>query len=423
MPQARLPFRSSATAGTSRPGRITSWSQQAGTQPPSVYTFGYDSADQLLSAWVTNGGALAASFSYSYDPAGNRLTEQANGATNLASYNALNQLSTVSNGVAGSRTNEWDAENRLTAVTVGNQRTEFAYDGLGRRVSIRQLVGGTEVSLRRFVWSDDELCEERDATGAVVTKRFFPQGMRIESGPSPGAYYYTRDHLGSIRELTDGSGAVRARYSYDPYGRRTKSAGDVDADFGFTGMFWSNGAALGLTRFRAYDPELGRWLSRDPFEDAELDQGPNLYAFVEDNPINLTDPLGLCCEPEENALGQAHTLAYNECRNTPVYQNMVQVCGKTGANYNWIWSDPDQLGNAQRAPNTPCEKAIRAAQAECALLDQQISLDAEVNLLNCLRNAAAGGCKPKPRPPPPAKKPPRKKSPPCKKKRGTLADI
>ena len=72
----------------------------------------------------------------------------------------------------------------------------------------------------RFVWSDNEICEERNAAGAVA-KRFFKQGTRVESGPTAGNYYYTRDHLGSIRELTDSRGNVRAHYAYSPYGRRT----------------------------------------------------------------------------------------------------------------------------------------------------------------------------------------------------------
>ena len=72
------------------------------------------------------------------------------------------------------------------------------------------------------VWCGGRICEERDASGANVTKRFYAQGVKLETGPTAGAYYYTRDHLGSIRELTDGSGNVRARYSYDPFGRRTK---------------------------------------------------------------------------------------------------------------------------------------------------------------------------------------------------------
>ena len=102
--------------------------------------------------------------------------------------------------------------------------------------------------------------------------------------------------------MTDGSGNVRARYAYDPYGHRTKLAGDLETDFGFAGMFWSAEANLSLTHFRAYDPELGRWLSRDPLRKAELNEGPNLYAYIRNNPVNLTDPLGLCCEKEADRI-------------------------------------------------------------------------------------------------------------------------
>ena len=272
-------------------GRITTWSQQVAATPPSLHTFGYDAANQLLSVAVTNSGTLVNNFAYAYDPAGNRLTEQV-GATNYtATYNALNQISTsAAPGV--SRTNEWDAEDRLVAVNTGNQRTEFSYDGFGRLASLRLLTNGAQASLRRFVWCGGEICEERDAIG-VVTKRFFGQGMKVESGPTTGDYYYTRDHLGSIREVTDSSGTVRARYAYDSYGRRSKLTGDVEADFGFAGMFWSFEAGLSLTHYRAYDPELGRWLSRDPLENAEMMEGPNLYAYVGNDPVNNIDPAGL----------------------------------------------------------------------------------------------------------------------------------
>ena len=59
-------------------------------------------------------------------------------------------------------------------------------------------------------------------------------------------------------------------------------------------MFWSSEASLALTHFRAYDPELGRWLSRDPLRGAEMKQGPNLYAYVRNEPVNHIDPEGLC---------------------------------------------------------------------------------------------------------------------------------
>jgi RHS repeat-associated protein len=275
--------------------RITTWSQQAGTQPSSVFTFAYDLADQLISAAVTNSGVSVNAFQYSYDAAGNRLTELAAGSATACTYNALNQLSTSGNAAANSRTNEWDAQNRLTAVNQGNQRTEFAYDGGGRLAYIRQLQDGAETSFRRLVWCGGRICEERDTSGAHVTKRFYSRGVRLETGPNAGTYYYTRDHLGSIRELIDTNGNVRARYAYDPYGRRTKVSGDVDADFGHAGMFWASEAALAVTRFRTYDPQLGRWLSRDPLGDAERKQGPNLYAYVRNEPINQVDRSGLMC--------------------------------------------------------------------------------------------------------------------------------
>jgi RHS repeat-associated protein len=279
--------------------RITSWSQQAGAQPPDVYSFGYDDGNQLLSGTVTNAGVLVNTFAYTYDFAENRLSEHAGLSNYTATFNALNQISTTT-APGASRTNEWDAKDRLVAVNAGNQRTEFWYDGQNHLSSIRTLVGGSEVSFRRFVWCDNKICEERDAGGSI-TKRFFEQGMKVEMGPNAGNYFYTRDHLGSIRELTDSGGNVRARYSYDPYGRRTKVAGDLETDFGLAGMFWGAETGLAITHFRAYDPELGRWLSRDPLRAAEMRQGPNLYAYVRQNPVNRTDASGLwspCCQEE-----------------------------------------------------------------------------------------------------------------------------
>ena len=284
--------------------RITTWSQQVGATPPSLHAFGYDSADQLISASVTNSGNLINTFAYSYDPTGNRLTEQVGASNYTATYNALNQLGT-STAPGATRTNEWDAKDRLVAVNAGNHRTEFTYDGQSRMVAIRQLTNGSETSFRRLVWCDNNICEERDAAGGV-TKRFYSQGMKVESGLSGSNYLYTHDHLGSIRELTDAGGNVRARYSYDPFGSRIRVAGDMEADFGFAGMFWVTEAGLVGTRFRPYDPERGRWLSRDPLPKAEIQEGPNLYAYAGNNPVNVIDPLGLagmnCCESERDSL-------------------------------------------------------------------------------------------------------------------------
>ncbi len=181
---------------------------------------------------------------------------------------------------------QWDAANRLLSITGPTNQSLFTYDGFGRRIQIIELQNGMAVSTNKFVWCGTQLCEQRDATGATVTKRFFGQGEQI-SGVN---YYFTRDHLGSVREMTDASGTIQARYDYDPYGRRAKISGGLDADFAFTGDYYHAPSGLYLTLYRAYDSDWGRWLNRDPLTEGA---GLNLYTYVGNNPINAVDQLGL----------------------------------------------------------------------------------------------------------------------------------
>ena len=275
-------------------GLITSWSQQADAQTPSVYSLGYDDADQLNLATVAQGATTTQTFGYTYDPAGNRLSEQISATVTHLSYNALNELTASDAPGSAATTYQWDPEHRLVKATSGTQTTELTYDGWGRCTAIVQSTSATPTSKRAFLWAGGQIAEEYAPDG-TVSKRFFGQGAQILTGTAPGNYYYTRDHLGSIRELTDNTGTIQARYSYDPYGRPTQLTGDLDADFGFAGMLWSSELSLNLTWFRAYDPNLGRWLSRDPLLNRisgtpnEVLQGPNLYSYVHNNPIHYVD--------------------------------------------------------------------------------------------------------------------------------------
>ncbi len=290
-----------------RAKQITTWTQQAGTQIPNTYAFTYDAANQLLSATVSSNASVLKTFAYNYDLSGNRVLEQIDGTSQAATYNALNQLTSSGSDSSSPATHEWDAEDRLTAINAGNQRSEFIYDGDGHRTGIRELVNGSEVSNRQFIWCDETICEER-STGGIVTKRFFDQGVKVETGANAGAYFYTRDHLGSVRELVDAIGAVRGRYDYDCYGRRTRTIGDLEGDFGFTGHYFYAPTGSYLTRFREYDPQIGRWLSRDPLFKAEQREGPNLYAYVHNSPINHVDVYGMKKSPEECACEKLPTL-------------------------------------------------------------------------------------------------------------------
>ena len=153
------------------------------------------------------------------------------------------------------------------------RRSEFTYDGEGFRGAILEKDGATVLTDRRYVWCNTELCEETDATGSTVLKRFFAGGLQ----DGPDSYFYARDHLASVREMTDVSGVVRARYEYDPYGRMTKLSGDKDSPFGFTGHFVHSPSGLILAPYRAYDASLGRWTSEDPIG---LAGGVNLYTYA-----------------------------------------------------------------------------------------------------------------------------------------------
>ena len=356
-------------------GRIATWSQQTGAQPPDVYSFTYDDANQLLSASVTNSGVLVNQFAYAYDAAGNRLSEQVGSSNYVASYNALNEVNTTT-APGVSRTNEWDAAGRLAAVNAGNQRTEFTYDGWSRMVGLRHLANNTEVSRRLFVWNGLNICEERDTNGTVM-KRFFGQGVKLETGPAAGIYFYTRDHLGSIREVLDAAGNVRASYSYDPYGRRTKLAGDLDADFGYAGMFWSPEANLSLTPFRAYDAGLGRWLSRDPLENSELKVGPNLYTYVGNNPINLIDPDGLCP-------GSSLCACFNNPANAAVCTEIGIIGGAAAGNVAPLVQTLPSF-----APQVVNTVACAAPAIESALPEIEASLPALETATPALETAAA----------------------------------
>ena len=186
----------------------------------------------------------------------------------------------------GVRTFEWDAVGRLVAVEESAQRVEYTYNGIGQRTQIVKKTGGVTDWTRRLVYADTEILEERDAAGTGIVKRYATQGVK----EGTDAYFYTRDHLGSLVNLTDASLTLRARYAYDPYGRGTRTAGNRDADIGFTGHLIDRDADLTLTYFRGYDPSLGRWLSPDP---SGYTDGMNLYAYVNGNPISFHDPLGL----------------------------------------------------------------------------------------------------------------------------------
>jgi RHS repeat-associated protein len=192
----------------------------------------------------------------------------------------------------------WDGIGRLLSVQDGNTTVTFGYDGLGRRISLSANISGN-VTNEYYLWDGDEIVQKRTGgTGSTnITRNEYSDGFQTMSGATiTGNYFYTKDHLGSIREVVANNGTtVEGRYSYGPFGETVYtdlSGGNVSPpDFGYDGYFRPSAyPALYLTKYRAYDPTLTRWLSRDPSGEGG---GLNLYGYAYNDPINFTDLLGL----------------------------------------------------------------------------------------------------------------------------------
>jgi RHS repeat-associated protein len=187
----------------------------------------------------------------------------------------------------GTNTYEWDAENRLVKISYPgmNNSSSFTFDVSGLNTKIIEVSAGSATSIKQFVWFSGNRCEEREADSSVA-RRFFDYGQTIEGT----SHMNTNDHLGSIREMVDSSGNIQAFYSYDPFGSVTQQQGSLSADFQYAGYYAHSRSRLDLTRTRAYSSVLGRFINRDPIEE---EGGINLYAYVDNIPIQDTDASGL----------------------------------------------------------------------------------------------------------------------------------
>jgi len=89
--------------------------------------------------------------------------------------------------------------------------------------------------------------------------------------------------------LADNAGTVQTSYTYEPFGGITQSGSANTNSFKYTARE-DDGTGLIYYRARYYSPRLQRFLSEDPIG---FDGGDaNLYAYVSNNPVNFTDPLG-----------------------------------------------------------------------------------------------------------------------------------
>jgi RHS repeat-associated protein len=264
------------------------------------WALGYDGDNRLTNA----DASVAGKYGYTLDPASNITSFRTPGGTSAAAYNKLNELAElggkplvydadgdlVSDGV---RAYSWDAENRLVAVTQAGTHTTFAYDGLDRRVLIATTKSG-KTTTTDYLWCGTQICESRNGAHTVA-RLYYREGEVIPAAKAAddSLFYYGPDQLGSVRDVYAKSPvfSMVQEYDYDPYGNPTRTpATGPFSDFRYAGMLYNSDSGLYLTQYRAYDPRIGRWLTRDPMGEQV---GPNLFAYVSLNPLSLADRSGL----------------------------------------------------------------------------------------------------------------------------------
>jgi len=350
--RAKLSYPNSATTGYSydSAGNLTNLSHQTHGRPVSTFSYThdkvgnrltrtelfrttsytYDSIYRLLTARINRRAAEQ----YSYDPVGNRLTgpEQQTGYSYGIGNQLLKQEQTTyryddngnlaEKGTSHSRHSHhcehhnkpwnyhFDYENRLIEADNGDSTVSFSYDPFGRRIEKQveqsrgrhdhhEHHGNAGEQTTRYLYDGQALIQESTTRGNHRAAR--PETVSYIHGPNIDeplqgishnkTWYYHADGLGSIVALTDKHGNVVQRYDYDSFGNLEQQGESIEQPFTYTARELDQETGLYYYRARYYDPQVGRFVSKDPIRFEGGDN--NLYGYVQNNSVNATDPSGL----------------------------------------------------------------------------------------------------------------------------------
>ncbi len=268
-----------------------------------AFHYDYDLAGRLTQ--VTEDGMVVEG--YSYDLNGNRTSSMNSAGVFDATFDAQDRIETYGtfvftytpNGELLSKTDtstgavtdySYDALGNLRGVTLPDG-TQIGYlvDGFGRRVG--KTVNG--VLVKQWLWRGRlQPVAELDGAGNVTARFVYAANRNVPSliVTAGATYRLVKDGRGSVVGVVDvATGAAAEEISYDTWGRVL-----ADSNPGFQAFGYGGGLSepeTGLVRFgaRGYDGEIGRWTTKDPLG---LDGGLNTYVYVENDPVNRTDPNG-----------------------------------------------------------------------------------------------------------------------------------
>ena len=289
-------------------------------------TYQYDLGNRLISAAYDG-----TTTTYTYDAVGNRLTRQEGTETaETYTYNYLNQLTRVQQGTAvttytydarGNQTQQvqtgtgvttttnygYDLANRLTSTNISNNAViplstsaTYAYNAQGQRVTRVEDEVITHFyytgSALLFTTVNEYVLQTQnilDPSGTIVASKRFEGQAETEQDPYADDYFFYRyDIRGSVTNIVDGTGAVVKSYDYDEFGVTTSTGDAFFNEVTFTGSV-ADASGLLYMNARYYNPATARFLSQDSYTgSASVPWTQHLYAYCNNNPVNLVDPTG-----------------------------------------------------------------------------------------------------------------------------------
>jgi len=286
---------------------------------------------------------------YSYDPMGNRtaMTSTVTGVVTYT-YDAADRLLSYTDAVdtttltwddngnmigKGSAIYTFDALDRLTQVISGTTDMQFTYNGDGVRVS--KSVNGQATDYVQDVGIPLPMVVA-ETTGSGTDAYIYGNDLVGAENAVGEVVYYHQDGLGSTRGLSNEAGELTDAYTYNVFGALRGHTGSSSQDFTFTGEQVENELGLVFLRARYYDPEIGRFVSRDGFPaHANVSQTLNRYVYTRNNPVRLTDPTGyfsIDLNAETNGINDWFRDKWNNSKggqylkkNTPVLSPLVDT--------------------------------------------------------------------------------------------------
>jgi len=213
----------------------------------------------------------------------------------------------------------WDAENRLISMqsisavpAAAAEQFTFSYDYQGRRIYMQESVTNTTANNYRMVtqeryWYDGWNLIGRADLATTMVQTFVwgldlsgtmqgasgVGGLQILDDQTGASYFYDYDGNGNVIGLTSAAdGSLAVQYTYSAFGEIIEAIGPMafQNPVCFQSEFYIWRAAKYYWKNRFYDPIRGGWLNNDPIQEQG---GPNLRGFVDNDPINQIDPLGL----------------------------------------------------------------------------------------------------------------------------------